>query len=247
MIGIFEEQEKEIISKFESKFGNEIKVFNDLLKVHEAFIQATSNKIKDNDYPKWTILLLLSQVLPLMNNAFQLLASGYLRSSESLIRICGEAIILSVYFKEFPVAEEDYRTMHYSDFFHKYRIEKMLKNVEKSGKCFFKAKTDKKKNLYKVMFVNIYKEAGKFLHNNPNLIYDISKNQIPVKGQEEYLIIGPQLYPNDVLSMGLRRLFNTVIVSIVTLGISLDIVADDKELKTLKEANRIADTLNKGK
>ncbi len=243
MIGVFEPEEQAIRAEFIKRFENEVNTFNDLLKVYEAFLDVTAGKVKDTDYPKWTILLLMSQTLPLMNNAFQLLTTGYLRSSEIIVRICGEAAILSAYFKEFPEAEEDYRKLHYSDFFHKHRMEKMLKEVEKSAKYFFSKKLGKN-HLHKVMFTNLYTEASRFVHNDLGVIEQLMTNHQMDKEDKHYFVKGPQLYPNDVLGMGLRRLFNTLIVSVVILGVSLDIAPDADERSIIDKSTEITNNLN---
>lgn len=67
-MGIFEEEEKNITDSFNTKFKQELGVYDQLLTVYSSFLQATSGKIKDNDFPNWTILILLSQALPLMDN-----------------------------------------------------------------------------------------------------------------------------------------------------------------------------------
>lgn len=239
--GIFKEEEKIISDKFLLTFEKEVELFNKLLETYASFLDATSGKVKDNEYPDWTILILLSQTLPLMDNGLNLLSKGYLRSSEITIRVASEAIILSTYFKEFPEAEEEYRTMHYTDFFHKHDIDKMLKKVERDGKFFI---TDKKKakelRWNKRVFLNLFKESSRFLHNNPEVIYKLSSNT-----SDTSLIMGPQLYSNDVLSMGLRRLFNTLITSLVILGKSLNIVPNNNEIEIIKESSRLINELNK--
>lgn len=242
--GIFEDIEKISRENFLNIFAEEVEVFNQLLNVYEAFIKATSNIIKDNDYPNWTILMLLSQTLPLMNNGMSLLSSGYLRSSEIMIRVTAEAIILSLYFKEFPETEIEYRTTNYRDFFHNHSIDNMLKKVEKNGKIFIINKEKAKQVKWnKIVFNNLFKESSRFLHNNPNIIYDLSLNSDnPEKGN---LIIGPQTYNTSILSMGLRRLFNALLFSLVALGMSLNIVADENEKNIMKKSSEIIEKLNR--
>jgi hypothetical protein len=243
-IGIFEEIENTCRNNFESKFTNEVEVFNQLLNVYEAFIKATSDNIKDNDYPNWTILMLLSQTLPLMNNGVNLLSAGYLRSSEIMIRVAAEAIILSLYFKEFPETEIEYRTTNYRDFFHNHSIDKMLKKVEKEGTIFIKNKEKAKQVKWnKIVFENLFKESSKFLHNNPDLIYSITLNNDNT--ETGHMIMGPQEYNDETLSMGLRRLFNTLLFSLVALGMSLNISADDTEKSIMEKSSQIIENLNK--
>lgn len=245
-MGIFSEEEQIIKTTFEGKFKRELEVYDQLLTVYSAFLQTTSGKVKDNDFPSWTILILLSQTLPLMDNGIKLLVTGYLRSSEILIRVAAEAIILSTYFKEFPNTEVEYRTINYRDFFHKHNIEDMLKKVEKEGKIFITNKAKAKQVKWnKIVFLNLFKESSRFLHNNPDIIYDLTKNNFNPSKEQTELILGPQLYPDDILSMGLRRLFNTLLFSLVTLGVSLNIVPDDKEKGTMNESQKIIEELNK--
>ncbi len=240
---IFEDAEKLCKENFSNKFKEEISLFDQLLNVYEAFIKATSNKIKDNDYPNWTILMLLSQTLPLMNNGIQLLASGYLRSSEIMIRVTAEAIILSLYFKEFPNTEENYRTVNYRDFFHNHSIDKMLKKVEKEGKIFIKNKEKARQLKWnKIVFINLFKESSKFLHNNPDLIYYLTLNSNNLEKGD--LIMGPQIYRDEILSMGLRRLFNTLLFSLITLGVSLNIAPNDNEKKIMDRSSKIIKKLH---
>lgn len=241
--GIFEDIEKISREDFLNKFPKEVDVFNQLLNVYEAFIKATSNKIKDNDYPNWTILMLLSQTLPLMNNGINLLSSGYLRSSEIMIRVTAEAIILSLYFKEFPETEIEYRTTNYRDFFHNHSIDDMLKKVEKDGKIFITNKEKAKQVKWnKIVFINLFKESSKFLHNNPDLIYNLTLNNNNIQKGE--LIIGPQIYEEGILSMGMRRLFNTLLFSLVALGMSLNIIVDENEKSVMEKSSEIIEKLN---
>lgn len=245
MIGIFNKEEEIIKTAFLSKFDNEIDCYNKLLEVYTAFLEATSNKIKDNDYPNWTILMLLSQTVIFMENGVKLLSTGYLRSSEIMIRVCAEAVILATYFKEFPDFEVEYRTINYRDFFRKHSIDDMLKKVEKNGKIFITDKGKAKQVKWnKIMFLNLFKESSRFLHNNPDLIYDLSKNNSNLS-KDTQLIMGPQQYSNETLSMGLRRLLNTLLFSLVVLGVSLNIYPDEKEKEVMHQASLITESLNK--
>jgi len=246
MISIFDEQEGLIEESFIGSYKTEVELFTSLLRVYESFIKATSGKVKDNEYPNWSILMLLSQVLPLMNNALVLLAKGYLRSSEIMIRVASEGMILAAYFKEFPDAEKEYRSLNYRDFFHNHKIEKMLKRVENEGKLFIRDKIEAKNVRWnKIVFKNLFEESSKFLHNNPDLIYDMSldnRSSNPSKGD---LILGPQLYSDESLAMGLRRLFNALLFSLVILGVSLNIAPDEAEKTILTKSSEYANSLNK--
>lgn len=244
-MGIFYKEEKIILSAFKTKFQNEEILFNQLLEVYASFLQATSGKVKDNEYPNWTLLILLSQTLPLMNNAFYLLSSGYIRSSEIMIRVVAEAVILSAYFKEFPDAEIEYRTTNYRVFFRNHKIEDMLKLVEKDGKVFISDKQKAKQvKWHKIVFLNLFKESSRFLHSNPNVIYDVTKNNLQISSINHELIMGPQLYSDELLKMGLRRLFNTLLFSLVVLGVSLNTYPDDKERKIMEKSQKMIEKLN---
>lgn len=244
-IGIFSEEEKIIKDTFLQKFKEEVEIFNKLLKVYEAFLQATSGKVKDNEYPNWTILILLSQTLPLMNNGLELLTTGYLRSSEIMIRVASEAMILSAYFKEFPETEVEYRTTNYRDFFRNHKIDNMLKKVEHEGVIFISNKEKAKQVQWnKIVFLNLFKESSRFLHSNPDLIYDLTVDNVGNAPEKGSLIMGPQLYVDDSLSMGLRRLFNAFLFSLVVLGISLNISPDKKEKAVMEESSKITEKLN---
>lgn len=161
-----------------------------------------------------------------------------------MIRVVSEAIILSAYFKEFPQTEEEYRKLDYREFFHKNKIEDMLRKVEKEGCIFIRDKDEAQKlRWHQIVFSNLFKESSRFLHNNPNVLYDLTKDNSqaePVK-----LILGPQLYSKEILGMGLRRLFNTTLFSLVTLGVALNIAPDDKERDIMDKANKISNDLNK--
>lgn len=247
MVGIFNKEEDSIKTYFLDTFANEVDCFNKLLMVYVAFLEATSNKIKDNKYPEWTILMFLSQTVSLMENGIKLLSSGYLRSSEIMIRVCAEAVILATYFKEFPDFEVEYRTINYREFFRNHSIDDMLKKVEKEGKVFIKDKEKAKQVKWnKIMFINLFKESSRFVHNNPSLIYDLSKNNLNPSSDTE-LVMGPQKYSDETLSMGLRRLLNTLLFSLVVLGVSLNISPDENEKEIMKQAAAITELLNTGK
>lgn len=243
-VGIFSEQESKIVDHFISRFVNEVGICHRLFEVYESFLKATNNKVKDNDFPNWSILMLLSQILPLMNNSLQLLTSGYLRQSECLIRVASEGVILSTYFKDFPETEEEYRKTNYRDFFHKHKIDDMLKRVEKNGHSFVSDKPGAKKvRWHQVVFKNLFEESSRFLHNNPEMIYYLTTDQIGP--DHSRLIIGPQLYTDEVLAMGLRRILNTTLFSLVVLGLSLNIMPEDTERDVMDEAQKVVESLNK--
>lgn len=244
-MGIFSQEEQIVTTSFTSKFVSEIKLFDLLLEVYSSFLEATSGKIKDNEYPNWTIMLLLSQTLPLMDNAFYLLRRGYLRSSEIMIRVVAEAVILAIYFREFPETEVVYRTTNYRDFFHNHKIDDMLKRAEKEGKVFITDKQKAKQVKWNtIVFLNLFKESSRFLHNNPELIYDITQNSLKQTNEGHELIMGPQLYSDSVLRMGIRRVFNTLLFSLVVLGVSLSIAPDDRERMIMNEAQQTIERLN---
>jgi len=244
MVGIFSDIESQISQQFVTKFGQEVGVCNQLLKVYEAFLSATSGKVKDNDFPKWTNLMFLSQTLPLMNNALYLLSKGYLRSSESLIRIAAEGMVMSAYFLEFPEAEVEYRSLNFRDFFHKHRIADMLKKVQKDGKILVTDKTKAKEiQWHQIVFKNLYEEASRFVHADLDVIYSVTRDQMGTNPEDEKLIMGPQLYPDDILAMGLRRILNTTLFSLVVLGMSLNIMPDPSEKVIMDQAQKITDKL----
>lgn len=243
-MSIFTQEEILISQDFLAKFKSEVEIIEKLLNVHASFIQATSGITKDNEYPGWTILLLLSQTVPLMNNASDLLIKGYLRSSEIFIRVVSEAVILSAYFCEWPEHEITYRTVNYRDFFRVHKIDDMLKKIEKEGKVFISNKQEAKQvKWHQVIFDNLFKESSKFLHNNPNVIFDLSKRQVQVL-QANDMIIGPQPYSDDINRMAVRRVLNSILFSIVVLGVSLKIVPDEDEKNIMQEAQRIIEELN---
>lgn len=244
-MGIFSEEEQIVRDAFSGKFNDEIKLFDSLLEVYATFLKSTSGRVKDNEYPNWTIMILLSQTLPLMDNAFSLLNNGYLRSTEIMIRVVAEAVILATYFKEFQETEEEYQTINYRDFFHKHKIDDMLKLVEKEGKIFIIDKRRAKQvRWHQIVFLNLFKESSKFLHNNPDVIYDVTKSNLNPSVEKHELIMGPQLYSDSVLRMGIRRVFNTLLFSLVVLGVSLSIVPDDKERVIMNEAQQTIERLN---
>jgi hypothetical protein len=242
VIGVFSKEENSIRDIFYIKFSKEIELFNKTLDIYSSFLRTTSGKIKDTEYPIWTILILQSQTLPLMNNALVLLSSGYIRASEIMNRVVSEATILSAYFKEFPEAEVEYRLVNYRDFFHKYKIEEMLARVEKKGRLFIpdkNKKTAKKIRWNKKVYINLFKESCRFLHNDPKVLYDLMRDNTKTNTENAVLIMGPQLYSDDILSMGLRRLFNSLLTSLAVLGLSLNIYPDNDELKIMKSVSKI--------
>jgi hypothetical protein len=117
--------------------------------------------------------------------------------------------------------------------------------VEQEGAIFISNKGKAKQVQWnKIVFLNLFKESSRFLHNNPDLIYDLTVDNVgnaPIKGS---LIMGPQLYSDDSLSMGLRRLFNALLFSLVVLGVSLNISPDEKEKAVMEEAGKITEKLN---
>lgn len=243
-IGIFSEQESEIVERFVTKFASEVDVCNRLFEIYESFLKATNNKVRDNDFPKWTNLMFLSQTLPLTNNAFDLLSKGYLRSSESLIRIAAEGMVMSAYFLEFPDAEVEYRALNFRDFFHKHQIEDMLKKVQKDEKILVTDKTKAKEiKWHQIVFENLYEEASRFVHTNLDVIYSVTRDQIGSNPADGKLIMGPQFYPDNILTMGLRRILNTTLFSLVVLGMSLNISPDLSERAIMDQAQKVIDKL----
>lgn len=242
-IGIFTKIEENIQAITYEKFAKEIELFNKLLTVHENFVLATSGKVIKPYYPNFTILILLAQTVPLLNNGIDLLCKGYLRSTEFMIRAVTEAVILSAFFKEFPEKEVEYRTLNHRDFNDRYKMRTMLNMVENNGKKFILDKNEAKKiHWNKVVYKTMYKEACRFLHNDFNLLYDLTKNNYMEK--QEDLIIGPQPYTNKDISISIGRLFSTLLFSLVTLGISLNISADDEEMKIIELSRDTVHALN---
>lgn len=240
-VGTFGQQEAEIQKEFLSKFDKEVDLFNKLLEVYESFLDATTGQLKDTDSPNWTILLLLSQTLPLMNNAIELLSKGYLRSSEILVRIAGEAIILSIIFKEYPKIEKEYKKLNHNVFFRKYRIKNKLSDIQKKGKYF--SPKGRKDNIYEIIYTNLYSEANRFLHQDIDAIYGVMKSYQTDKEDKHIFVKGPQLFKDETLSMAIRRLFNTLLFSLVVLGISLSIWPDENERKIMDKSSQTIDKL----
>lgn len=247
MIGIFSDIGSQISQQFENKFGPEVGVCNQLLEVYCSFLNSTSKKVRDNDYPNWTILILLSQTVTLMDNAVTLLSSGYLRSSEIMIRPVAEATILSIYFKEFPDVETAFRSMSHNQFFRTHRIRGMLGRVQNEGKIFFtQSGKGEAKQIHwnEIVFQNLYEESTRFVHNNPNLIYDLTRDQRTIGTSDEALIMGPQPYPDNIFRMSIRRILNTTLFSLVALGVSLNITPSPQDKLVMKDAQKIIEKLN---
>lgn len=239
-IGMFTEEENTIRQNFLKKYGAEVVLFNKLLGVHEAFLKSTSGKTRNDDFPDWTIQILLSQTLPLMNNAMNLLACGYLRSSEIMIRVTSEAVILSNYFKEFPEIEKEYRSKNYRDFSHEHPVESMLKEVQEKGTIFIKDKIQAKNmHWHRKVFENTFEEASMFIHHNLDLLYNLTVDNQSTNPDTVNLIMGPHQYEDETLSMGIKRIFNITLYSLLVLGVSFSIIPDNNEIKIVDESNEL--------
>jgi len=242
--GIFTAEEDTIRQNFLITHDSDVVLFNKLLHVYEAFLSSTSDKVRNDDFPNWTILILLSQTLPLMNNAMSLLACGYLRSSEIMIRVTSESVILSNCFK-FPEIEKDYRAKNYREFFHDYPIESMLKKVQEEGTIFIADKAlANSMRWHKMVFKNTFEEASRFLHSNPNLLYDLTVDNQSLNSDKVNLIMGPQQYRDESVSMGIKRIFNITLYSLLVLGVSLGITPDDEQIEIINQSNELVKNIS---
>jgi hypothetical protein len=200
-IGLFSEQEKIINDKFFALCGEEYKLLIQLLKHKESLIQQLSGKIKDTDYPDYSIELLLVYNLSLFNSALTNLANGYLGVSQIVLRTTLENACLAMYFHEFPDDEKKYRrnrksfncklkTLGYDSW-----IEGWLNRIDKEGTKFSKLK-DEKDAWYQRIFNNLVKEASSFVHVDIDFIYSLVFMKSG-KEKSQYAL-GPN-WPDDLL------------------------------------------------
>ncbi len=228
MIGIFSKEEESIYTVYFQDYKKEVQIFLDLLNSYSSTIEENEIKYEKETKSRRSIVLLLSHNISLLDNAFKLLLLGYLRSSEILMRTVSESIILATYFTEFPETEEEYKSSSHQDFFHKHKIDKMLKEVHNKGTIFVKNK-NKPFNLHKNIYKYLYKEASRFSHNNLDLLNNLALTDS--KKPLEF-ILGPKVDNKDIFLTELQRLIFATLSTYITFCISLEIkdIGNDKLL-----------------
>jgi hypothetical protein len=244
MVGIYEEEEQAIQQDFEKNYSQEVTAVNDMLKIYEACLSATSGKIKDTDYPEWTLSLLLSQPLLLLNNSIDLLSRGYLRNAESLLRINGETIVLAAYLKAFPQFENEFYELNNKVFFERHPLKNMLKRVEKVGKYFFRAKNPNERSEAKSTYRIICGESNKFVHTNMGVIFELLRNHQATVPEHDSFILGPQKFSDGLVQKILVRIMYSLMFSIATIKICLKIQLEEEEQKKFEAAGVVYDKLS---
>lgn len=216
----FDTQEEECIKNFDNAFRQEIDLISRLFIHFEGLILQINKKIKDTDYPDWTIEIFLGYNLTLLYSSYNNLRRGYLGVSQSLIRPTCENVALSMYFFEFPKDEKKYRKSRKS-FYLKLKelgydswIEGVLQRIDKEGAKFAKTDASKGQSWYKFLFTNLADEASNFLHSNPDYIFPVIFSKHGTE-QDEY-ILGPNWHAEIIAKNALWKiiettLFNTII------------------------------------
>lgn len=238
MISIFDKEETAVSKQFEDNYKEEIPIFLNLLFSYSSTIEENPIQFESDTQYKRSVVLLLSQNVSLIDNAFKLLTLGYLRSSEIILRTISESIILATFFTEFPETEKEYNSLPHQEFFHKYKIEKMLKTVHTKGAIFVKNKT-KQKNLHKNLYNYLYEDASMFSHNDLGFLHGLS---LADDNQPSSFIIGPQVYKENLLSKEIQRLVFTALVSYLTFCIAFNTEnLDDKKMASIEIASKFVE------
>lgn len=238
MIGIFNNEETAVSEQFDVTYKKESYIFQNLLSSYSSTIEENSIPFESDTQYKRSVALLFVQNVSLLDNAFKLLTLGYIRSSEIILRTISESIILATFFTEFPEAEKEYKSLPHQDFFHKYKVEKMLKKVHTDGTIFVKNKT-KEKNLHKNLYNYLYEDASIFSHNDLDVLNGLS---LADGNKPSDFIIGPQIYKESLLSKEIQRIIFTALASYLTYCMAFNIEnLDDKKMASIDIASKFID------
>lgn len=219
-VGMFSEQEKIINDKFFLLCSKEYNLLIKLLKHKENLIQQLSGKIKDTDYPDYSIELMLAYNLALFNSALNNLVNGYLGVSQIVLRTALENTCLAMYFYEFPKDEKKYRKNRKSfncklkDLGYDSWIEGWLKRIDKEGTKFSKLKGEDNA-WYQRIFNNMVKEASSFVHVDIDFIYGLVF-MISGKEKSQYAL-GPNYHDDLLVKNALWKIIEACLYSCAVL------------------------------
>lgn len=233
----FEDIESKNSDEINKKFSTEISYFLLLLEVLDSYLNKVNGKIRNDQFPEHTILNFSAQNLQLINNAFILFTQGYLRSPSILLRTVSEQLILSMFFKEFPNKEQEYKNTSYRDFFKENRIEKMLSKIDREGKIFKVKKFTKYNYWNKTIYKNFFEELSYFVHSNPNVINNLMYDETNGKYHK-----GPKLQDKDILKALLRKLFESTLYTILILDKTFEPNQTKEEIERIIKATKIINT-----
>lgn len=175
----FNNGEAACIQRFDTKFAGESELLFRLFNHLESLITQLNKKIRDTDFPDWTIEIFLANNLTLLYNSFDRLRKGYFGISLSLIRPVVESIALAMYFFEFPKDEKLYRkrrksfTIKLKNLGYNNWIEGVVHRVDKEGTKFAKGDPNIGQTWFNFLIRNLGEESSNFLHANPEYIFAV--------------------------------------------------------------------------
>lgn len=211
--GLFFDVEQKNADVLSKVLGAELGQQAALLHLFDEYLESSAGGGVRVDSHEHTTLCLMAQNLLLLNNIYQLFTQGYLRSPAILLRTVAEQLILSMFFCEFPEKDKEYREKPHQDFFHENRIEKMLKQIDESGKIFKVANFRKFKFWNRHIYQNLYEEMSELSHINLNIIESLMLDKTTKKYYKQ-----PWVYEDDgVLRIMLRKIMTSTIFSILIL------------------------------
>lgn len=234
---LFEEIEQENADNINKLLGEEITHLILLFDVLNSYLNKINGKIRIDQHPEHTILNFSAQNLQLANNAFILFTQGYLRSPATLLRTVSEQLILSMFFKEYPDKEIEYRETHYSEFFKNNRLEKMLSKIDREGTVFRIANFTEFNYWNKVIYKGLFEELSYFSHSNPNVINNIMYDEAVGKYHK-----APKLQEEKILKNILRKLYESTLFTILIIDKTFEPEQTDDEIEKIKKAVEIINT-----
>jgi len=251
-VGIFPEQERVSRDKLTALLKTELELANSLLRHKESLIKQLNGKVNDTDSPNYSIELMLSHNLSLLNSSLINLSFGYLGPSQIVLRTVLENTCLSMYFFEFPEEEKRYRSNRKSfncklkGLGYETWVEGWLKRIDNEGVKFIKFE-GVESAWYQRIFINLVKEASSFVHVDLDYIYwlvyvDSDKNK-------SNYALGPNWPSNLLMKNSLWKIIEASLYScaILVRVFEREITSIDSELysKAVDELNKWKDAYSK--
>lgn len=245
---MFGEIEEKLRQRTEGMLPSELSIQRDLLSCYERLQKEIKGTPEQIGYPNWTIMLFVGRNLTIINNSLSMFLEGYLPTMMALVRLVMERVILSMYFAEFPVREVEYRKEGYSSFFNKNGWhDKLIAEIDRTGHLFKNetSHTADPKYWFKSMYKFLMEEASKFLHPTEEYDYTAVVSFRERDNKERTpLIIGPQEYNLPTLKVGLIKLIQPTVWSIMVLNKVFGLNLTTAELSTLDSAVNLVKEIN---
>ena len=173
----------------------DLEILDQLFLFTEVALGELNHKIKNTEFPDYSIELYLGFTYNLLTTSYSLLRCGYMAAAQIIMRSALEYISLCMYFFEFPEDEKIYRNSH-KRFNLKLEAKKYprwvqgyLRRIDTEGRVF---KDIGNLNWEKLIFINLIEEASKFTHPNLDFVFTSIFLQSDLESKKDYFSLGPK-------------------------------------------------------